>query len=93
MTIKKYSAAPGYLPFIGVVDVDRESDTHVWIDGTKGRKSSIFMTYHDTFEQAKDHLLRLATADCDSAAGHLHRKQKARKLVIELTPFENKEPT
>ena len=87
MTIKKYIASLGYLPLIEVIDVDRETATHVWIDGTRGRKSSIFETYHDTFEQAKEHLLSLANADCDSAAGHLHRKQKARKLVIELTPF------
>ena len=87
MTIKKFSASPGYLPSIEVIDVDRESDTHVWVDGTKGRKSSIFMTYHDTFEEAKAHLLSLATADLNSAAEHAQRKQIARNRVLELTPF------
>ena len=87
MTIKKYSAAPGYLPFIGVVDVDRESDTHVWVDGTKASKSSIFQTYHDTFEQAKAHLLGLATADLETAYLHAQRKQVARNRILKLVPF------
>jgi hypothetical protein len=39
------------------VEVERETDASVWIDGRRSKKESEYETYFDSFEQAKTALL------------------------------------
>jgi len=53
---------------IEAVDVEKESDCSVWINGRREAKSSSFKYYFDTWDEAKAHLTmqaerRLAQAD------------------------------
>lgn len=45
---------------ISIVEIDRETDSMVWVKGRGFYKLTGFESYFDTFEQAKNHAIALA---------------------------------
>lgn len=45
---------------ISIVEIDRETDSMVWVNGRGCKKLTGFESYFDTFEQAKNHAIALA---------------------------------
>jgi hypothetical protein len=57
--VKKYQTGT-WGDLIRVVEVERETDTSVWINGCCIRKRTGYVSYFDTFLEAKQHLLNIA---------------------------------
>lgn len=57
----KYMATVGYKPSIVEVEVERETDSCVFIKGRKHSKITEYQSYFDTWAQAKSHLIGYAS--------------------------------
>ena len=83
--MKKYGARVrsrwGFSADIKAVDVDKETDKSVWINGERKAKDSEYMTYFDTHEQAKKQLI-------DQQKGYIRsletRIENAREVLIKM---------
>lgn len=49
-----------YGELITAIDVEKETEKSVWINGRREAKHSSWATYHDTWEEAKTYLLALS---------------------------------
>lgn len=67
----KYKATGFYRPEIKEVEVERETDSSVWISGRRRGKITDFESFFDTWEDAHSHLLKLSRANVDGARRHL----------------------
>jgi hypothetical protein len=61
----------GVVTKITPVEVERESDSSLWINGRRSAKTSQHETYHDTWDQAHAHLMERANQNCESARYNL----------------------
>lgn len=52
---------------IDEVEVEKETEKSVWINGDRHSKSSSYNTYHNSFEDAKNHLITTAENRIKSA--------------------------
>jgi len=70
--MKKYKT--WYPDTLEIVEVDdRESEKFVWINGKRRSKRTDQKSYFDTFDEAKQHLLKVAEKDVNSARLDLER--------------------
>lgn len=58
---------------IDKVEVERETESSVWIGGRRRSKNTDYECYHDTWNDAKCHLIGLAQADVDKYRFRLER--------------------
>ena len=66
--MKKYVAdLYGHYNPVVEVEVERETESSVWIDGRKKAKRSTYLNYFDTYDEAKDRLLIRAKAEHSTA--------------------------
>lgn len=63
------------------VEVDRESDSSVWIGGRRCAKLSGYESYFDTFEEARSRLLEQAE---ERVAGHRRDLEKAETFAEQV---------
>lgn len=88
--IKKYKT--GSDNKIHEVDVDREADKCVWVKYSWGgtsqsrreRKKSIFLIYHDTYDQAYNFILNRARRKLENAESSLARAKRNLAEVEEM---------
>lgn len=73
--MKKYKAYFGFRSGIEVIECDRENENSVWIKGRRRAKIGEYETFHDTFDEAKEHLILRATRELESARSFLQRAQ------------------
>lgn len=72
--MKKYKATDSeWNPRIEVVEVEKESDASVWINGWPCRKMSGHESYFDTWDEAQAHLLKFADLRVDVARRRLEK--------------------
>lgn len=65
---------------IKLVEIEKESDSCVWVQGRRKLKKSDYESYHDTEERAKECLIDDAESKVDSAERALiHAKAKLEK--------------
>lgn len=57
------------------VDVERETKQSVWINGLRSAKSADWHQYHDTYDNAFDHLQDRVTMKLDAANRNLSKMQ------------------
>jgi hypothetical protein len=60
---------------VAEVDVERETESSVWIDGSRTSKRSVHENYFDSWEEARDYLLTMAENDLMSARRKLELAQ------------------
>lgn len=68
------------------VEVERESENSVWIDGRRSSKMTSYECYFDTFEQAKDYLISELLKDIRSAQTRVARLTERLERVQRLIP-------
>lgn len=54
--MKKFRTAT-WGEYIKEVEIERENDNWVWINGKRFAKRSTYESYHDTYEQARGYLV------------------------------------
>lgn len=82
--MKKYIANNGYGKCIRAIEIDKEIDSSVWLEGRVRRKHSEFESFFDTFEQAKEWLLLEAKARVDQSRRKLEHEQSIYGNILGL---------
>jgi len=82
--MKKYIANNGYGKRIRAIEIDKETDSSVWVDGRVRRKYTEFESFFDTFEQAKEWLLLESKARLDQSRRQLEREQSIYGNILGL---------
>lgn len=65
----------GYGEKISQVEIEKETDSSVWIRGSRSAKKSEYAHYHDSWEAAKQHLVGRAESKLARARLDLERAQ------------------
>ena len=65
--IKYYTRCRYIDPTITSIEIDKETDKSVWINGRREAKRSEYRVYHDTWDDAKTFLLNRAESQVNSA--------------------------
>ena len=73
---------------IDEVEVERETEHSVWINGRVNRKISDFCVYHDTWETAHNYILKHAQRRLDNKRNEYQRAKNV-LLSIETMSKEN----
>ncbi len=68
-------------PKIKEVEVERETDKTVWINGRRNAKISEWHNYFDTRGEAKGHLIKLQTTICRNLKDRL---KSAKEVLLEV---------
>ena len=66
---------------IKVVEVERETDSSIWINGRRNAKASSLEIYHDSWSAAKTYLLNSAKRKVASAESRLKACEEDLKRV------------
>lgn len=85
--MKKYVASTWYNS-IDVVEVDRQTDSSVWIKGRMHRRSSDYKIYFDTFDEGKQWLVKRMESKVKSASASLKYEEKELEKVKALEENE-----
>lgn len=67
------------------VEVERETNSSVWINGSRSAKESGYKSYFDSWDDAKDHLLKRAYLKHEQQQMRFQLAAKELKLVKRLT--------
>ena len=82
--MKKYRTVT-YSNKIEVCEVERETDKSVWIKGRRNDKITEFNRFHDSFEEAKQHLIDRHEKNIKRHRDEIHRSESElgtiRKMV------------
>ncbi len=73
--IVKYRTGGYGKNLIEKIEVDRETEINVWIDGRRHAKDSLWHKYWDSWEDAHTFLLEKATRSLEGARRSLERAQ------------------
>jgi hypothetical protein len=82
----KYRTRGLSFPGIDAIEVERETEHCVWINGRKSNKVGSWENYHDTWEQAHAFLLAEAQAALDIARNRLQQAQDTYGNVKGMNP-------
>lgn len=58
------------------IQVERETEHSVWINGSRNKKNTDSCRYWDTYDEAKDYLVKKQELDIQRAENNLERKRK-----------------
>lgn len=82
--MEKYLAEDWYNPTIKTVIVERETNSSFWVNGNCRRKSQSESELFDSFDEAKQYLIKRHKRRVGSAEVQLSNAQKTLKLVVDL---------
>ena len=86
--MKKYKTAGGHRwsleAKITEIEVEKESEHSVWINGRAHRKFSEYYAYHDTWEKAREFLLIHARRNLENAERAYHRADVVLSEILDL---------
>jgi hypothetical protein len=68
------------------VEVDRKTETSVWVEGRRRNIKSDWDNYHETWYDAYSFLLNRATDKRDRARENLERAEEQLAVVLEMQP-------
>jgi hypothetical protein len=89
MNMKKY-VTKSYSDKIEVVEVERETESCVWIHGRRSMKSTEFDCFHDSFDAAKQTLIDRHEVDIRVARDRIHRAESALGTLRKMTEADAK---
>lgn len=73
---------------ITAVEIERETETSVWIDGQRRQKRSSYENYWDTWDEAYAHILGKAERKAVSARIHLNTANNELDSIKSITKPE-----
>lgn len=79
-----YRANKGFLAGIGKIEIERETESSVWINGRKHSKRSSWDNYFPTREEAKDFLFKDACEKVEKADKKLYEAIEYRIRIAAL---------
>ena len=82
--IKHKTTGLGWKNLIEKAEVERETESSVWIGGRRSAKISSYECYFDTFGEAKSYLLDMARKHLERANGRVSYAEKELDEVIKL---------
>lgn len=68
------------------VEVEKETETSVWIRGQRNNKVTQYTVYHDTWEAAKAYLIGVTTKRLGDARGALTTAEANYAKVSQINP-------
>ena len=71
--MQKYKAIHGYYFEIAVVEVDRETESCVWVSGRRYPKITAGVSFHDTWDGAHAHISSIAERKVEICRRNLER--------------------
>ena len=83
--MNKYRADIGYREAIHKVQIEKETEASIWIDGRRRGKSSEYSSYFDTWDQAHAYLIKKADGNLHRAKVSLALAQKAYNKTKEMS--------
>lgn len=66
------------------VEVEKETDKSIWIKGQRNAKVSDFVTYCDTYEEAKEKLASIVASRIKKAREELEKLKQVEQEIAEL---------
>jgi len=81
----------GYHKEIEAVEIEKESEKSVWINGRTQLKHTSYHNYFDTWQQGKDFLVKEAQQKVDLCAKRLEYSQEKQAELLEKLDTEEKE--
>lgn len=69
---------------IETVEIEKETDKSVWIDGRRHPKKGLFDSYFDTWEEAKLFLTNIAGQELQEALRHVQECGENANKIMEL---------
>ena len=84
--IKYQTSKYRYKVFINAVEVERETDTSVWVEGSRSAKRSSMDNYFDTWTEAHQFLLERAEDSVEIRRDHLALAEKELAEIKNLNP-------
>lgn len=67
------------------VEIDKETDKSVWINGRRTSKISNYESYHNTFQEAKDYIIERQTKRYHRAKENLNSEYLTLQQIKKLT--------
>lgn len=86
---KTYSVRSWRKPAIIPVEADRETESYVWIGGTREAKRSSDQKYHDTWDAAYEYLLKCTVKNIKSAKEDLEKSEQNLLSIKEMKNEKN----
>ena len=71
--------------FIQKKEVERETESSIWIDGVRSAKKSMWDNYFDTYDEAKEFLLRASKNRVRTCVRMLEQAEAKRDMIKNLT--------
>ncbi len=84
--LTKYKTHGGRAIKIIPVEVDRQTESSVWIKGRRRARRTDWDTYHDSWEHAQYHLIQRETTKVETCTVALKDAQDRLSAIKELTP-------
>ena len=84
----KYKAIPSWFNIgakITPVEVERETESSVWVKGRRSKKRTDFENYYDTWEQARDAFIHHAERAISSEKALLARYEDSLLAIQSMT--------
>lgn len=82
----KYKAGSLYSPRIEEVEVERETDSSVWVSGRRRSKISEFESFFETWDEAHRHLMAVSHSKVDAARRDLERANSTHGNIKGMKP-------
>jgi hypothetical protein len=82
--MKKY-VTKDYSNKIIAIDVERETDESVWINGRRNAKITSWARYHNTFDDAKTYLIEKKERVITRAKEEIHQAESAIGTLRKMT--------
>lgn len=76
----------GYGNRIGAVEIERETEKSIWIDGRRRSKEGILWKVHTSWEKAHEYLLERARRRLKFATSEVERSKQNLKIIADMTP-------
>ena len=85
--MKKYFASRTFGPSVTELEVERETESAVWVNGSRLAKQSKYNgNVFDTFDDAKSHLVKRASARVESTKLTLEQAENDLARAEAITP-------
>lgn len=85
MAIKKYKTCNWlWNPSITEVEIEKETESSVWVNGNRQSKSTTGSSWFDTWQEGHDHIKRIADESRESVVDDLRRIDECLKKIAKI---------
>jgi hypothetical protein len=69
---------------IELVEIEKETEKSIWINGRVHRKTTSYEKYFDTWEEAKDYLMAQTESKISHLSAELEKQKSKLKILLKL---------